>query len=172
MNKRQKKKQQKKKYGMHPRQYEKWLQDNWPDGQDDLKQRMEHWAEEMKEVLRIAGEMIRDGLRTMAEEIQTEAGFIETDNMLRKSSKIPEGTDKELLKHIGIRMDRYGWAYDFYYDEANEEYFVEILQEGGCKDGTVDDDTEDDGNGMPDSDCSDSDGDSVGLPGSSSEEPD
>ena len=65
---------------------------------------------------------------------------------------MPEGTDKDLLKHIGIRMDRDGWAYDFYYDEANEVYFVEILQEGEAKDGTVGTtlgDREDIGNRVP-----------------------
>ena len=154
MNRRQRKKQFKRIYGMNPKQYEKWMQKHWP---EILKQRAENGAEAIREGFKRLGEMVKEAaqifsesLSTWAEEIQVAAGFQETDNMLRKSNLLPEGVDKELLKHIGIRMDRYGWAYDFYYDEANDEYFVEILQEGGTKDGNNVDDSENAGNGMPD----------------------
>ena len=161
-------------HGMNPKQYEKWMQQHWP---EILKKRTEAGAEAIREGFKRLGEMAKEAaqvfsesLSAWAEEIQVAAGFQETDNMLRKSNLLPEGADKELLKHIGIRMDRYGWAYDFYYDEANEEYFVEILQEGGAKDGNYDDDPEDDRNGMPDcggTDCTDH---PDCLPGSSGEE--
>lgn len=154
MNRRQRKKQFKRIYGMNPKQYEKWMQKHWP---EILKQRAENGAEAIREGFKRLGEMAKEAaqilsesLSTWAEEIQVAAGFRETDNMLRKSNLLPEGVDKELLKHIGIRMDRYGWAYDFYYDEADDEYFVEILQEGGAKDGNNVDDSENAGNGMPD----------------------
>ena len=154
MNRRQRKKQFKRIYGMNPKQYEKWMQKHWP---EILKHRAENGAEAIREGFKRLGEMVKEAaqilsesLSTWAEEIQVAAGFQETDNMLRKSNLLPEGADKELLKHIGIRMDRYGWAYDFYYDEANDEYFVEILQEGGAKDGNNVDDSENAGNGMPD----------------------
>lgn len=174
MNRRKRKKQFKRIYGMNPKQYEKWMQKHWP---EILKQRADAGAEAIRDGMKAFGEMAKEAMQifsesmsTWAEEIQVAAGFMETDNMLRKSNILPEGAEKELLKHIGIRMDRYGWAYDFYYDEANDEYFVEILQEGGAKDGIDEDDSANVGNGMPDcggghcTDCADC------LPGSSSEE--
>lgn len=159
---------------MNPEQYEKWMQEHWP---EILKQRAEAGAEAIREGLKVFGEMAKEAmqsfsenLRELAEEIQVAAGFQETENMIRKSNILPEGVDKEILKNIGIRMDRYGWAYNFYYDEANNEYFVEILQEGGKKDGYDEDDSANVGDGMPDcsgidfADCTDC------LPGSSSKE--
>lgn len=85
------------------------------------------------EATKEAAEIVSDAIREWAEEIQVAAGFIETDNMLSQANWMPEGVEKDYLKHIGIRMDRYGTAYDFYYDEANKAYFVEVLQEGGCE---------------------------------------
>ena len=132
MNRRQKKKQFKKMYGMNPKQYEKWMQEHWP---EILKQRVEAGAEAIREGFKRLGEaakeaaqILSESLNTWAEEIQVAAGFQETDNMLRKSNILPDGADKELLKHIGIRMDRYGWA----------------------KDGNNVDDSENVGHGMPD----------------------
>lgn len=159
---------------MNPKQYEKWMQKHWP---ELLKQRANAGAEAIRQGLKEFGEMAKEAMQIFseslsawAEEIQVAAGFQETDNMLRKSNLLPEGTDKELLKHIGIRMDRYGWAYDFYYDEANNEYFVEILQEGGEKDGADEDDSANIGHGMPDSGGIDHTDIPDCLPGSSSEE--
>jgi hypothetical protein len=132
VNRRQKKKQFKKMYGMNPKQYEKWMQEHWP---EILKQRVEAGAEAIREGFKRLGEaakeaaqILSESLNTWAEEIQVAAGFQETDNMLRKSNILPDGADKELLKHIGIRMDRYGWA----------------------KDGNNVDDSENVGHGMPD----------------------
>nr|DAG14611.1 MAG TPA: hypothetical protein [Caudoviricetes sp.] len=119
-------------YGMNPKQYEKWMQEHWP---EILKQRVEAGAEAIREGFKRLGEaakeaaqILSESLNTWAEEIQVAAGFQETDNMLRKSNILPDGADKELLKHIGIRMDRYGWA----------------------KDGNNVDDSENVGHGMPD----------------------
>lgn len=83
------------------------------------------------EAAKEAAEIVADAIREWAEEIQVAAGFIETENMLSQAEPLPEYAEKQFLKHIGIRMDRYGAAYDFYFDEANKAYFVEILQEGG-----------------------------------------
>ena len=83
------------------------------------------------EAAKEAAEIVADAIREWAEEIQVAAGFMETDNMLSQAELLPEYAEKQFLKHIGIRMDRYGAAYDFYYDEANKAYFIEILQEGG-----------------------------------------
>lgn len=135
MNNRQKKKQFKKIYGMNPKQYEKWLRDNWP---EVLNGKLNKSAEAIKEGFREFGkkaieaaELIAEAIAAWGEEIRVAAGFIETEEMLRKSELLPQGREKELLKHLGIRMDRMGWAYNFYYDEQNEAYFVEVLQEGG-----------------------------------------
>lgn len=139
MNRRQRKKAFKKVYGMNPAQYKKWYKEHWREIVSETIQRnTDALNEGMKELGRVVADAVetaKAGINKWAEEIRVAAGFIETDNMLRKSSPMPEGADKTLLKHIGIRMDRYGAAYDFYYDEANEEYFIEILQEGERKDG-------------------------------------
>lgn len=135
MNRRQKKKHFKKIYGMNPKQYEKWVEDHWG---EILRARMQEKIDNaaaafraMGEAAKEAAQILSEGIAEWAEEIRVAAGFIETDNMLSKANLMPEGAEKEYLKHLGIRMDRYGAAYDFYYDEANKEYFVEILQEGG-----------------------------------------
>lgn len=174
MNKRKKKKQFKRIYGMNPKQYEKWMQENWP---KILREKANADANALREGFKAIGEamkeaatIFREALDEWAEEIKVAAGYIETDNMLRKANIMPEGTEKEFLQHIGIRMDRYGWAYDFYYDEANEQYFVEIMQEGGERGGNDEDDSANVGHGMPD--CSGSDNIYLSdcLPGSSGEE--
>ena len=123
---------------MNPEQYEKWVREHWP---EILAEKTKSSAEALRDGFIILAEEVRKAVKWISkdidawgEEIRVAAGFIETDNMLRKSFPIPEGLDKNLLKHIGIRMDRYGAAYDFYLDEANEKYFIEILQEGEKRD--------------------------------------
>ena len=170
MNKRQKKKQFKKIYGMNPKQYKKWKREKMPKIlTEEIIQGAKEAIKAMGEAAKEAAEMMAEEFRAWAEEIKVAAGFIETDEMLRKSNILPENAEKELMKHIGIRMDRYGWAYNFYYDEANDEYFIEILQEGGLKNGNDDDDSEDIGAGMPDCRGSHSIDHPDCLPGSSSE---
>ncbi len=135
MNRRQRKKAFKKVFGMNPAQYEKWYREHWPEiARKSIQENVDVINEGLKELGSRAVEaakILRKGMDEWAEEIRAAAGFIETDNMLRKSSPMPEGADKKLLKHIGIRVDRCGAAYDFYYDEANEAYFAEVLPEGG-----------------------------------------
>lgn len=139
MNRRQKKKYFKKIYGMNPKEYERWEREEMPKilrekgivNQEIMKEGFERAVSWLGEATKDIVKMFEEGLDKWAEEIRVAAGFMETENMIRKSNLLPEGTDKELLKHIGIRIDRHGYAYDFYYDEANEEYFVELLQKGG-----------------------------------------
>ena len=132
MNRRQKKKHFKKIYGMNPKQYEKWQREKMP---KILTERALQGAtaafKALGEAAKEAAEIVADAIREWAEEIQVAAGFLETENMLSQAEPLPEYAEKQFLKHIGIRMDRYGAAYDFYFDEANKAYFVEVLQEGG-----------------------------------------
>ena len=132
MNRRQRKKHFKKIYGMNPKQYEKWQRENMP---KILMERALQGASEafkaLGEAAKEAAEIVAEAITAWGEQIQVAAGYIETDEMLREANLMPEGAEKDYLKHIGIRMDRYGAAYDFYYDEANKAYFVEVLQEGG-----------------------------------------
>ena len=132
MNRRQKKKHFKKIYGMNPKQYEKWQREKMP---KILTERALQGAtaafKALGEAAKEAAEIVADAIRAWAEEIKVAAGFMETENMLSQAEPLPEYAEKQFLKHIGIRMDRYGAAYDFYFDEANKAYFVEVLQEGG-----------------------------------------
>jgi hypothetical protein len=139
LNRRKRRKQFKKVFGMNPEQYEKWMREHWP---EILAAKTKASAEAIRDGLMRLGEevgaaavQIGKDLAEWAEEIRTAAGFMETDNLIRDANIMPEGADKNLLKHKEIRVDRYGSAYDFYYDEANDEYFMEILQEGEKRDG-------------------------------------
>lgn len=134
MNRRQKKKHFKKIYGMNPKQYEKWQRENMPKILTERAlQGVSAAFKALGEAAKEAAEIVAEAITAWGEQIQVAAGYIETDEMLREANLMPEGAEKDYLKHIGIRMDRYGAAYDFYYDEANKVYFVEILQEGGEK---------------------------------------
>lgn len=134
-NKRQRKKQFKKIHGMNPAQYEKWEREQMPKilsergivNAEKLEKAIREAVKKMGEVAIEAAKILTERMDAWAEAAKLAAGFQETENLLRKSNTLPEGADKELLRHIGIRVDRDGWAYDFYYDEANEEYFVEAL---------------------------------------------
>lgn len=163
MNKRQAKKQFKKQYGMNPKEYERWCQEHWPEiTKAAVQQAANNLSEGLKALANAAVEAgkqlsesmkyIGEAMREAVKYIQEQQPYIEAENMLRESNLLPEGVDKELLRHIGIRMDRSGGAYDFYYDEQNDAYFVEILQEGGENhvDGNIMDDFEGVGNVDPD----------------------
>ena len=130
MNRRQKRKQFKKIYGMTPEQYEKWYREHWPElireGMNNFSEALKQMGAEVSEAIREIGESWRE----YGKELSQAMKYTETENMLRKANQMPEGVDKSLLKHIGIRTDRAGWVYDFWLDEANNEYFVELLQEG------------------------------------------
>lgn len=85
----------------------------------------------MAEGIKEAGERGKQGFVQLAA-----AGFMETEEMLSKSLYLPEGAEKELLQDKGLRADRSGAYWHFYYDEANEEYFVELIQERREPDGS------------------------------------
>ena len=139
MNRRQKKKHFKKIYGMNPKQYEKWKAEKMPKilmengivNGEKVALAIHEGVRKMGEMAIEAAKILREGMDAWAEEIKVAAGFMETENMLSQAEPLPEYAEKQFLKHIGIRMDRYGAAYDFYFDEANKAYFVEVLQEGG-----------------------------------------
>lgn len=98
-----------------------------------IREGMNNFSEALKRMGAEASEAIREfgeSLREYGKELNQAMKYTETENMLRRAHQMPEGVDKSLLKHIGIRTDRAGWVYDFWLDEANNEYFVELLQEG------------------------------------------
>lgn len=140
MNKRQKRKQFKKATGMTPEQWEAYWREHWPEiASKNIKEAGERAKQgfiQLAAAVRECGETIQEGMKEWAKEIQTAAGFMETENMLSKSLNLPEGTDKELLQDKGLRVDRSGAYWHFYYDEANEEYFVELIQERREPDGS------------------------------------
>lgn len=115
---------------MTPEQYEKWYREHWPElireGMNNFSEALRRMGAEVSEAIREIGESWRE----YGKELSQAMKYTETENMLRKANQMPEGVDKSLLKHIGIRTDRAGWVYDFWLDEANNEYFVELLQEG------------------------------------------
>lgn len=133
MNKRQRKKQFKKATGMTPAEWEAYWQQHWPEivaeGIKEAGERAKQGFVQLAAAVKECGDIIREEMREWAEEIQAAAGFIETDEMLKKALYLPEGADKELLQDKGLRVDRSGYYWHFYYDEANEEYFVELVQE-------------------------------------------
>lgn len=138
MNRRQKRKQFKKATGMTPEQWEAYWQEHWPEivaeGIKEAGERAKQGAIFVAEVMREGFAIIREEMERWAKEIQAAAGFIETEEMLRKAHYLPEGADKELLQDKGLRVDSSGAYWHFYYDEANEEHFVELVQERRCPD--------------------------------------
>ena len=138
MNRRQKRKQFKKATGMTPEQWEAYWQEHWPEivaeGIKEAGERAKQGAIFMAEAMREGFVIIREEMERWAKEIQAAAGFIETEEMLKKAHYLPEGADKELLQDKGLRVDRSGAYWHFYYDEANEEHFVELVQERRCPD--------------------------------------
>ncbi len=138
MNRRQKRKQFKKATGMTPEQWEAYWQEHWPEivaeGIKEAGERAKQGAIFMAEAMREGFAIIREEMERWAKEIQAAAGFIETEEMLKKAHYLPEGADKELLQDKGLRVDNSGAYWHFYYDEANEEHFVELVQERRCPD--------------------------------------
>lgn len=141
MNRRKRKKQFKKVTGITLEQWEEykrgWAAKNLTKGIKEARER-----EKQQRILCLAEREIRNGITTILrrekkkweKEIQIVAGFIETEEMLRKAHYLPEGADKELLQDKGLRADSSGAYWHFYYDEANEEHFVELVQERRCPD--------------------------------------
>lgn len=133
MNRRQRKKRFKKATGMTPEQWEAYWQEHWPEivaeGIKEAGERAKQGAICMAEAMREGFAIIREEMERWAKELQAVAGFIETEEMLKKAHYLPEGADKELLQDKGLRADSSGAYWHFYYDEANKEYFVELVQE-------------------------------------------
>lgn len=123
MNRRQKKKHEKKRL---------WQQELTKIQQvmNDVLERMGKMAESIAEVAQAArrvDEAFARWAKTMEETVGKQA---EADRILKRAYPLPKGTDKSLLKHHGILEDSGGWIYDVYYDEANGEYFAELLEGG------------------------------------------
>ena len=118
MNKRQKKKEFKKKWGMNPEEYE----------QMSIRVLQEGLAK-LPEVVKEAVAIVNDGLREMARKATEAAERLEKDNewreIMKNSYYLTDDVDKSLLKHLGTRIDPEGYTYELYRDEANDVYFVD-----------------------------------------------
>lgn len=118
MNKRQKKKQFKKKWGMYPEEYEVM----------SIKVLQEGLAK-LPEVVREAAAIVNEGLNDMARKAQEAAERLEKANewreIMKNSYYLTDDMDKSLLKHLGTRIDPEGYTYELYRDEANDVYFVD-----------------------------------------------
>lgn len=118
MNKRQKRKQFKKRWGMNPEEYEEM----------SIKVLQEGLAK-LPEVVREATQIIREGLADMARKATEVAERLEKANewkeIMKNSYYLTDDVDKSLLKHLGTRIDPEGYTYELYRDEANDVYFVD-----------------------------------------------
>ena len=118
MNKRQKKKEFKKKWGMNPEEYE----------QMSIRVLQEGLAK-LPEVVKEAVAIVNDGLREMARKATEAAERLEKANewreIMKNSYYLTDDVDKSLLKHLGTRIDPEGYTYELYRDEANDAYFVD-----------------------------------------------
>jgi len=118
MNKRQKRKQFKKRWGMNPEEYEEM----------SIKVLQEGLAK-LPEVAREATQIIREGLADMARKATEAAERLEKANewkeIMKNSYYLTDDVDKSLLKHLGTRIDPEGYTYELYRDEANDVYFVD-----------------------------------------------
>lgn len=136
MNRRQKKKQFKKKYGMSPAEYEMLkLTPEWQNAVKAMQQAWNSFAEAIqevgKEITRLWNDLMKNDALAAAIEKETQRIIDgqKTMKMLKNAREMPEGTEEDLLKHIGIRADIYGNQYDFYEDEANGLYFIKFIEE-------------------------------------------
>lgn len=118
MNKRQKRKQFKKRWGMNPEEYEEM----------SIKVLQEGLAK-LPEVVREATQIIREGLADMARKATEAAERLEKANewkeIMKNSYYLTDDVDKSLLKNLGTRIDPEGYTYELYRDEANDVYFVD-----------------------------------------------
>ena len=118
MNKRQKKKEFKKKWGMNPEEYE----------QMRIRVLQEGLAK-LPEVVKEAVAIVNDGLREMARKATEAAERLQKENewreIMKNSYYLTDDVDKNLLKHLGTRIDPEGYTYELYRDEANDVYFVD-----------------------------------------------
>lgn len=118
MNKRQKRKQFKKKWGINPEEYEEM----------SIKILQEGLAK-LPDVVKEATQIIREGLADMARKATEAAERLEKANewkeIMKNSYYLTDDVDKTLLKHMGTRIDPEGYTYELYRDEANDTYFVD-----------------------------------------------
>ena len=118
MNKRQKRKQFKKRWGMNPEEYEEM----------SIRVLQEGLAK-LPEVVKEAVAIVNDGLREMARKATEAAERLEKANewreIMKNSYYLTDDVDKSLLKHMGTRIDPEGYTYELYRDEANDVYFVD-----------------------------------------------
>ena len=85
MNRRQRKKQFKKIYGMNPNQYEKWLKDHWKEimvaaivrASETIKTGLNQMGKEVAEAMQI----IRNDIDELTEEIRERARYIAAYNL-------------------------------------------------------------------------------------------
>lgn len=118
MNKRQKKKEFKKKWGMNPEEYEEM-------NIRILKEGIERLPEMAKEAVHI----LNDGIKEMTRKAHEAAERLQKENewreIMKNSYYLTDDVDKNLLKHLGTRIDPEGYTYELYRDEANDVYFVD-----------------------------------------------
>ena len=118
MNKRQKRKQFKKRWGMNPEEYEEM----------SIKVLQEGLAK-LPEVVKEATQIIKEGLADTARKATEAAERLEKANewkeIMKNSYYLTDDVDKSLLKHLGTRIDPEGYTYELYRDEANDVYFVD-----------------------------------------------
>ena len=123
MNKRQKRKKFKKKWGMYPEEYEQMSIRIFQDG-----------LAKLPEVVREAVAIVNEGLKDMARKATEAAERLEKANewreIMKNSYYITDEVDKSLLEHKGTRIDPEGYTYELYRDTANDVYFVDYGGKG------------------------------------------
>lgn len=123
MNKRQKKKEFKKKWGMSQAEYEQMSIRVFQEGLAKL-------PEVVKEAVAIVNEGLKDMARKATEAAERLEKANEWEEIIKNSYYITEEVDTSLLKHMGTRIDPEGYTYELYRDTANDVYFVDY---GGNK---------------------------------------
>lgn len=105
------------------------------DGQQDIQNVIKQ-AEELKKKFGDIRAGVNECIKALwqaavriLEGVRRAEDLINTDEMLKNAYAMPEYTDKNLLEHVGVKMDRFGFTYDFYYDPENGVYFVEEVGE-------------------------------------------
>lgn len=118
MNKRQKRKQFKKRWGMNPEEYEEMII-------RVLKEGLAKLPELTREAMDIAKEGFAEMERKAQEEIERLEKANEWREIMKNSYYLTDDVDRSLLKHLGTKIDPEGYTYELYRDEANNAYFVD-----------------------------------------------
>lgn len=102
MNRRQKRKQFKKIYGMNPEQYEAWWAERWP----------ELLHERLREAQRAAGEGLKEMARQVHEEaLNAAAGMEELRREIIKAAELMRGGEQN-GNHVDDSKNDRGWVPD------------------------------------------------------------